>query len=256
MAAVHRTLSVDAVPFEAIRTWRDEYRRAMNCQIVHDSLHTRPGWTDEYQLAVDGETVGYGSVVAAGPWREAPALYELYVAPAARVHGLDLAERLLRVSGAPAIVVQSSNRLGLLVVHAFGRDVHAASILFEDAAVTSRHVEGAVWRHPTADEEPGLPADDRAWRGIIDVDGQAAASGGVLFHYNPPYGDIYMDVAEPYRRRGLGTLMVQELKRLCRERGFIPGARCDPANTASRRTLQRAGFAPCGHILHGTVSLP
>jgi hypothetical protein len=27
--------------------------------------------------------------------------------------------------------------------------------------------------------------------------------GGILDHYNRPYGDIYMEVAEPFRRRGL-----------------------------------------------------
>jgi hypothetical protein len=29
------------------------------------------------------------------------------------------------------------------------------------------------------------------------------------------------------------------------ELGAIPTARCNPDNAASRRTLQRAGFAPC-----------
>jgi RimJ/RimL family protein N-acetyltransferase len=75
----------------------------------------------------------------------------------------------------------------------------------------------------------------------------------VLFHYNPPYGDIYMEVDAPFRRHGVGTFLVQELKRLCYEEGRIPAARCSPANLASRRTLQRAGFAPCGHILTAAV---
>jgi GNAT superfamily N-acetyltransferase len=250
--AVH----VDAVPLGSILPWRDAYRREMDCQIIHDSLHTRPGWTQEYRLAIGDQTVGYGSVAIAGPWRDVPAVYELYLAPPSRLYLFELAERLLRTSGAPAIEVQSNDPLGLFLVHAFGRDVHAEALLFEDAAVTEHAVDGAAWRHPTADEAPGVPEEDRAWRGIIEVDGAIAASGGVMFHYNPPYGDIYMEVAEPFRRRGLGTLMVQELKRLCREHGFIPAARCNPANAASRRTLQRAGFAPCGHILSGRVSLP
>src|ERR1022692_3123677 len=41
----------------------------MNCQIVHDSIHRRPGWTREYALELDGATVGFGSVAIAGPWR-------------------------------------------------------------------------------------------------------------------------------------------------------------------------------------------
>jgi RimJ/RimL family protein N-acetyltransferase len=80
-----------------------------------------------------------------------------------------------------------------------------------------------------------------------------AASGGILFHYNRPYGDIYMETAEAFRRRGLGSFLVQELKRVCYEGGQVPAARCSPNNIASRRTLQRAGFVPCGHILKGAV---
>jgi hypothetical protein len=62
-----------------------------------------------------------------------------------------------------------------------------------------------------------------------------------------------MKVAEPFRQRSLGSLLVQELKRVCYEGGSIPGARCNPANVASRKTLQRAGFVPFGHILDGVL---
>jgi hypothetical protein len=37
------------------------------------------------------------------------------------------------------------------------------------------------------------------------------------------------------------------------ELGAIPGARCNPGNIASRKTLQKAGFVPCAHILDGTI---
>jgi RimJ/RimL family protein N-acetyltransferase len=77
--------------------------------------------------------------------------------------------------------------------------------------------------------------------------------GGILFHYNPPYGDIHMDIDEGFRRRGYGSYLVQELKRLCQELGGIAAARCDPTNTASQRTLQRAGFLPHAHILIGSL---
>lgn len=38
----------------------------------------------------------------------------------------------------------------------------------------------------------------------VMVAGQVAATGGVLFHYNPPFADIYIDVAPPFRRMGYG----------------------------------------------------
>ena len=76
---------------------------------------------------------------------------------------------------------------------------------------------------------------------MIESEGVPVATGGVLFHYNPPYGDIYMGVNEVYRRRGFGSYLVQELKRIAYEMGKIPAARCNASNVASRRTLQKAG---------------
>jgi predicted GNAT family acetyltransferase len=58
-----------------------------------------------------------------------------------------------------------------------------------------------------------------------------------------------MKVAEEHRQKGFGTYIVQELKRICYEGGSIPCARCNPKNIASRKTLQKAGFVPCAHIL-------
>ena len=89
---------------------------------------------------------------------------------------------------------------------------------------------------------------------VVEIDRTVAATGGILFHYNPPYGDIYMEVAEPFRRRGLGSYLVQELKRVCYQRGNIPAARCNLRNLASRKTLQKAGFVPCGHLLAGAIA--
>jgi RimJ/RimL family protein N-acetyltransferase len=87
----------------------------------------------------------------------------------------------------------------------------------------------------------------------LELDGTAVGKGGLLFHYNPPYGDVWMDVAEPHRRRGLGAWLVQELKRECHELGAVLAARCSPDNLASRQTLQKAGFVPRGHVLIGSL---
>jgi GNAT superfamily N-acetyltransferase len=62
-----------------------------------------------------------------------------------------------------------------------------------------------------------------------------------------------MEVDEPYRRRGFGSYLVQELKRIAYEGGHVPAARCNAANVASRRTLEKAGMLPCGRILTGDV---
>jgi GNAT superfamily N-acetyltransferase len=230
------------------------YRREMSRQIVHDSIHERPGWSAEYLLSVEGVPAGYGSVATGGPWATQPSIYEFYAEPAQRLRLFDLFEALLEASGALRIEIQSNDLLALVLLHAYGHDIASESILFEDHSRTTYTLEGVRFRHPSESEAPDLSEHQRRWRGVIEVDGAPAATGGVLFHYNPPYGDIYMEVDAPFRRRGVGTFLVQELKRLCYEAGRIPAARCSPANLASRRTLQRAGFAPCGHILTATVA--
>jgi GNAT superfamily N-acetyltransferase len=152
------------------------------------------------------------------------------------------------------IAGQSDDPLIVVALHAFSGPVSSEKILFHDRLTTAHAPSGAVFRSPTAEESPDTPTEDLRWRGVVEVGGRVAATGGVLFHYNRPYGDIYMDVATPFRRRGYGSFLVQELKRRCYEAGHVPGARCDPDNTASWRTLQRAGFVPCGHLLAGTVA--
>ncbi len=81
-----------------------------------------------------------------------------------------------------------------------------------------------------------------------------ARLSSILFHYNRPYGDLYMEVSEPFRRRGLGSYLIQELKRACYELGAIPCARCNSTNNPTRWTLQRAGFVPFAHILNGSIA--
>jgi RimJ/RimL family protein N-acetyltransferase len=168
----------------------------------------------------------------------------------------DLFRALLAVSGAVSIEVQSNDALATVMLYAFAPQVTSEAILFHDKMLTSHAPPGATFREPTASENPELAAHHRKWHGVIEVDGEVAATGGILFHYNRPYGDIFMEVAEPFRLRGLGSFLVQELKRVCYEGGHVPAARCSPMNIASQRTLQKAGFVPCGHILKGLAVTP
>jgi len=244
-------ITVTPTTFQHIHLLRDMYRQEMSCQIVHDSIHIRRGWTQEYLLGIGDTPVGYGSVAIGGPWTNQPALYECYVVPTQRLRLFELFEALLHASRPTTIEVQSNDGLATVLLHAFVPQVTSDAILFHDKVTTTLVVPGATLRQPAVSEAPDTDVEERAWRRVVEIDGQVMASGGVLFHYNRPYGDIYMDVEEPYRRRGLGSFLVQELKRLCYEGGHIPAARCNPTNIASRRTLQRAGFVPCGHILKG-----
>jgi RimJ/RimL family protein N-acetyltransferase len=236
-------ISAKPVSSEEILPWRDLYRQEMNCQIVHDSLHVRPGWTESWLLEKDGATVGYGSVIVGGPWTRSRTLYEFFLAPMHRAKLFGFFEALAAASQANAMNVQSNDALLAILLHAYASNISTEKIVFEDKLTTSHQLEGVALRRR------GEPDNDWA----LEMDGFLVGTGGILYHYNRPYGDIYMNVAEPLRRRGFGTYIVQELKRLCYEGGSVPCARCDPDNFASRNTLQKAGFVPCAHILNGTL---
>lgn len=240
---------------EEILRWRDLYRHEMNCQIIHDSLHSRPGWTQPYLLTSGAAVAGYGSVAIAGPWKDEPTLFEFYLLPRLRDRAFDFFAALLAASRVRRLEIQSNDSLITAMLHTFARDVVSDAILFEDGVATAHPLDGAVFRRATPEDAtrycPDRPETVGPW--VLDLDGAIVATGGVLFHYNRPYGDLYMEVAEPRRRQGFGTRIVQELKRLCYQQGNQPAARCNPSNVASRKTLQKAGFVPCGHRLTGVI---
>jgi len=74
-----------------------------------------------------------------------------------------------------------------------------------------------------------------------------------MLNYNMPYADIYMEVKEHARRKGYGSLMVQELKKEIYLRRRVPAARCNIRNQASKATLLKAGFSISGTWLKGNV---
>ena len=250
-------MKAQRVELREIEGMRDMYRQEMNCQIIHDSIHVRPGWTHEYLLTHGDAKVGYASVAVAGPWQTDPALYEYFVLPKQRGHMFDLFITLLKSSGTTAIETQSNDPILTVMLHTFCGSVTSEAILFHDRLTTAHTIPHAVFRGTTPDDAAHLAQQDldsdAKW--LVELGGIVAAAGGILFHYNRPYGDIYMKVGDSFRRRGIGTYLVQELKRVCYEGGSVPAARCNVNNVASRQTLQRAGFVPCGHIVKGTVAL-
>ena len=236
---------------------RQRYRQEMNCQIIHDSIHSRPGWTNEFLLRLGDAAAGYGSIAVAGPWKDCPALYEFYLLPYVRNRAFDLFETLLGATRPVMIETQSNAALLTTMLHAYATSVETESVLFEDALTTTRHAPAdAAFRPATPEDAAQMSAQDLdpGARWLVECQGHVAAAGDILFHYNPPYGDIYMATAEPFRRLGLASYLVQELKRIAYETGRTPAARCNPKNLPSRKTLQQAGFVPCGHILHGVVA--
>jgi RimJ/RimL family protein N-acetyltransferase len=244
-------IEVSRVEVNDITPLRELHRQAMNCQIMHDSFPRR-GFSDCYLLRMEGCVAGYG-LVANRHWPET--VHEFYPLPDYRALALPLFRQLLDVSQARQILSQTNDRLLLLMLCDCAANIASDTILFEDGFTTHLTCPTGTFRKVTEADKKQLeeqkldPGSD--W--MIESEGVPVATGGVAFHYNPPYGDLYMGVSEAYRRRGFGSYMVQELKRVAYEIGKKPAARCNVSNVASRQTMQKAGLLPCARLLVGEV---
>lgn len=247
----HLPIEVAQVPLRAILDMRDEYRREMDCQIVHDSWHER-GFTNSYLIRAHGEIVGYGAVGGA-PRDAKDVLKEFFVRPPFRGAALQFFRQLVVTSAARRIEAQTNDAHLLLMLYDCAVELSSETILFDDGVTTTVTARGVTLRRLTEADRARVfphtlePVGD--WG--LEVTHELVATGGLAFHYNPPYGDLYMEVAAAYQRRGFGSYLVQELKRLCYEMGCIPAARCNQANEGSRLALQRAGMFPCARIVRG-----
>ena len=239
-----------------IRESHDRYLREMNCQVVHASLHTRDGWTQDYVLRLDERAVGHGSVVHGGPWAGTRTLFEFFVEADARGEAFPLFDALVVRAKATHVLAQTNDPLLCPLLSTRVCDVRSEKLLFADGGATDLRSQGAVFRRASSEELSSVFAHQQEPLGeyVLERDSVIVATGGVMYHYNPPYGDVFMEVDPCFRRRGFGAFLVQELKRVCREAGKLPCARCDPQNEASRRTCERAGFVPVGEIVNGVIA--
>jgi acetyltransferase (GNAT) family protein len=232
-----------------VEALRGLYRQEANCQIIYDSFFAR-GLADCYLILVEGNIGGYGAV---SNKYDKGRLVEFYTLPHVRRLALPMFRELLAASHATSISAQTNIPLMLMMLYDCAKNIATEKILFHDAAITQLDCKNGVFRHSEPDEAGTIfphsqePVGD--W--VIEANGAIVATGGFLCHYNPPYGDIYMEVAEPARLQGYGSYLVQELKRVCYEAGKKPAARCNPDNAGSRRTLEKAGMLPCGRLLVG-----
>ena len=243
------------VPLVAILPLRESYRHAMACQIVHDSWHAR-GFTRSYLLVEsDGTSIGYAAV--GGPPREPRDIVkELYLVPARRGRALAGLEAVVATSGARRIEAQTNDPFLFPLLEAHGREPVSETLLFADGGPTS-HVAPETAFRPlgTAEHARVFPhTHEPIGEWALERGGEIVATGGYALHYNPPYADLYLEVARAYQRQGLGRYFVQELRRVCREAGHLPAARCHEANRASQAALLAGGMVLCGRIVSARLA--
>lgn len=245
-------IDIGRVEVGEILRFRDLYRREMHCQIIHDSLHER-GFTHSYLIRADGMVAGYGCVLGYGTDPK-DIVREFFVLPPYVTRTAHLFERFVEACGATSIEAQTNDaRLTSLLLR-YASSVEREKILFSDGFTSELENPGVTFRRTTdADRRARSRTTDEMGDWVLTMGDQVVASGGVLFHYNVPYGDVHMEVESSFRRRGYGSFLVQELKRACYQMGRVPAARCDITNTASRATLEKAGMVPCAYLLKGTL---
>ncbi len=232
-----------------VRPFKDLYRQQANCQVIHFTSIDR-GFTQPYLLETGGRLAGYGAMFTK---HYDPRVMEFYLFPEFESFASDAFRALLETSGAVEIEAQTNMPLANRMLEEFSVEIQEEARLFAVGQTTSIEIPEAIFRKRKPEdrlENHGEPEGD--W--VLEWDGRVVANGGFLTHYNPPYGDIYMETAEPYRRHGFGKYLVQELKRVCYEAGKLPAARCNPDNEASRRTILSAGFQEVGFLRCGKVN--
>ena len=246
------TPTVTKVESREIQALRALFLQETNFQIRYDACHAR-GWTDSYLLRTESQSVGYGAVK--GQERDGrDTIFEYFVVQPFRRKASYMFRELLAVSGVHYIECQSNDLLLSSMLFEFSAAVKSDVVLFEDHAATEHVAPEVVFRPRNANDqifEHGIePIGDY----VIDKKGEVVATGGFLLHYNPPFADLYMEVRGDCRRRGIGSFLLQELKKQCYLAGRVPAARCKTENLASRAALMKAGLRVCGFMLLGKVA--
>lgn len=233
---------------EEIKAFRVLFLQENNFQFVCDKCHYY-GWADTYLFMINGTKAGYGSVWGTHKREDRDAIFEFYLLKPFRKAADLVFPQFHKVSEALYIESQSNDLLLSSMLYQFSQNVNAEAILFKDGFETNLQIPGATFGRKTIRESSGADEGDY----IVTQNGEIVAGGGLMLNYNMPYADIYMDVKENFRQQGLGSFIVQELKKEAYRMGRVPAARCNINNHISKATLMKAGFEICGHRLSGSI---
>jgi GNAT superfamily N-acetyltransferase len=241
--------SVERVELRDIQALRALFSQELNALIRYYAWHDA-GWTDSYQLMIDGTAVGYGSVK--GRQREGrDTVFEFFVVPPFRTMSRRLFLELIDASGAAYVECQSNDPGLSAMLYEFASGISADVILFADHTVTHHTMADAILRRKRDQDRIFEHKSQQVGEFVIEVAEEIVATGGFLTHYNAPFADLFMEVREDSRGRGYATFLLQEAKKECYLAGRVPAARCDVSNVASAAALRKAGLRECGFMLTG-----
>lgn len=242
-------LEIIKTELKEIVPFRTQFLEERKFQFIHNKCHLY-GWADTYLFTVDGVKAGYGSVWGSKRREDRDAIFEFYLLEPFRKFSSLIFSRFCSESAVSFLECQTNDPLLASMFFEHAQNVNPEAILFEDYLQTDLAIPNVVF------------CLDRKTEHLYDKNGyflkqkndEIIATGGFMLNYNKPYADIYMDVTEKFRRKGFGSLMVQELKKEIYKLERVPSARCSINNQISKATLIKAGFRPCGFLLNGEVS--
>ena len=246
-------INVHKVSLQDILYLRGLFLQSNNFQIRYDACHQR-GWSDSYIVEQNGLRIGYASVKGNNKIEDRDTIFEFYVIPAFRNLAPLIFEELLKVSGVSFVECQTNEPFLTSFAYTHGTHLSSDTILFSDDRVTHLRPRGVLFRPRTEDELIFKHFTEPQGNFVVERLGEIVATGGFLLHYNFPFADIYMEVREDSRRKGIGSFLVQELKVQCYLAGRVPAARTGSSNIASKATLLKAGFEVAGHMLLARVN--
>ncbi len=246
-----RNVSILSCRFPRIAPLRALFLTELNAQCRYDAAHARRG-TTQFAIRQDDRDVGYGAVKDMHETRGT--VFEFYLMPPFRNEAPAVLRSLVETSGAEALECQTNDLFYASLVGQFPGEPTSDTILFAagrsnglqsaDAVVRRRRRRDDVFEHTVE------PVGDF----VVDVKGDVVGTGGFLLHYNPPFADLFMEVRPDARRRGYGSLLIQELVTHCYLAGRVPAARTGVENVASQRTLTKGGLRECGRMLRVLIT--
>jgi len=245
-------LKVDKVGLKEILPIRELFLKENNFQVRYDACHVR-GWTDSYLVNIDGVNVGYGSVKGKEDISQRDAIFEFYLTLKSRKYANAAFEKLITISGVKNIECQSNEHLLSSMMYEFADHISSDVVLFEDDQYAFLNIPRATFRKKIAGDVSFDHKSEPDGDYVIEVNGEIVATGGFLLHYNIPFADLYMEVREDQRRKGYGSLLIQELRKACFDAGHVPAARCNISNKASKATLIKGGLRVAGYMLAGKI---
>ena len=215
-------------------------------QFIYNKCHAA-GWSDVYLFNINDTHAGYGSVWGKDKREYRDTIFEFYLTGPYRRYATQIFAEFSKSSETGFIECQSNDILLTRMLFEHAGNINAEAILFEDCFETKQRIPGV-----SLIKTKGSVIETEY---SLKIDGEVVATGGYVWNYNFPYIDLYYEVKEEYRKKGFGSLIVQELKKEAYRLNRIPAARCNVNNLASQKTLAKAGMRVCGHILIGSITM-